>query len=201
MFNNISMKYDNASRTLGVLFVSIAVFCFAPSVSLAAHTAFVCSDFSLSGSATCVNTGPAPSTAVIGLPGHGHVNTTGTYPYSTWYVSTVVDDGGVGLYDLNTDHSTGITVSGNQTDAVITGAVSGDHFYVSDDSGSDTFNGNVSEICISDTLGECASILPPTPHPAPFPNGSEVFPGQEASTTFAIVDNPNQDFFNGMLLP
>lgn len=33
-----------------------------------------------------------------------------------------------------------------------------------------------------------------------FPNGSEVFPGQSASTTFSIVDNPTQDFFNGMVL-
>lgn len=41
---------------------------------------------------------------------------------------------------------------------------------------------------------------PPTP-PTPVATSSEtaVFPGHEASTSYQIIDNPNQDYFNGLL--
>jgi len=56
---------------------------------------------------------------------------------------------------------------------------------------------NFDSLCVSDTIGACEGLPPPPPTTPyiPFP-----FPGHEASTTYQIVDNPNQDCFMGVIL-
>jgi len=65
---------------------------------------------------------------------------------------------------------------------------------------SNSFSGTISNICVSDTAGQCAT---PTPSPAPQNRFNNIFgnatSSASASTTLSIIDIPNLDLFMGYL--
>jgi len=55
-----------------------------------------------------------------------------------------------------------------------------------------SFTGSLTTVCITDTIGGCGTPTPPQS------NGS--FDPFGTTTSYTVITNPNQDFFNGMML-
>jgi len=112
---------------------------------------------------------------------------------ATWYVSAVYSGSGTAKIDC-----TGSCTSSNGTftstivDRAVVFSGSGSSYMDLTNNGG-SFVGTISALCVSDTPGVCVSVPPTPPNPA-----YEIF--GTTTATYSIIDNPNQDMFNLVLV-
>jgi len=114
----------------------------------------------------------------------------------TWYLNFTYS--GTGNFNVNGFATGDADHTGSEIDYVVTTL-----FFTRIEIWDHTsFVGTISNVCVTDTPGDCASGGGGGGSGnGVFPDGSEVFPGIATTTiVFSIVDNPTQDFFNGMVL-
>jgi len=157
---------------------------------------FVCSDFtSFAGSPAGTCTGSTISLTA----GSGYVDnwvngvnyfTQGT----TYYLSFLATGSGTGHANIAsdaTDSNVVNVVAGQTTETSLSGFTSGSTRLIF--SANSSFSGTITNICVTDTIGQCPAVVPSsssaTTTPQPF----------GTTTTYHVVDNPNQDLFNGFL--
>lgn len=156
---------------------------FLPSFAFAATTHhFDCTDIaSTDASVSCTDgvwTASAPGSAVWSTGGY-------EVPAGTNYVSAVVSNAShfqLSCYDGSANPCTGISLSDGENFDVSMNFDSTAGLYIFGNGGG---GWTVSDLCVTDTLGDCGSAPPPMPT------------STVASTT--VMNNPNQDFFNGIV--
>lgn len=159
--------------------VAFSVFLlFYPHAHAASTHHYICSEFTLGGGvlASCTgstitfnsNTSTGPS-----LTAYDSAPTFDLEPTKTWYVSFVVTrSGGDNIrlrcyngvqFDCPTSGTAGVSVSSTIVDQAITSSSATAHtgIYFSNDFGPVLYyNGTISAICVSDTIGACAGGVP-----------------------------------------
>jgi len=152
-----------------------------PSRALAATTYHLtCADFTLYSGATC-------SSDVVGVTGSGDLAITSLpFTSATWYGSWTATAGNY-RYACASNGTCGDNhVSGSFVAQPMAFAVTPGFSFLGDGSAV-----SISDICVTDTAGDCETGPPPAP-----PTPSIDF--AHASTT--IIADPNRDFFFGLLL-
>jgi len=183
-----------------LLILTAFIAAFLPSEALAATTHhYVCADFTTGGDVTCVSDVLDSASNGSAYDAGGTALDLATSPL--WYLSgTFVGDGTFEIHctdDVGNTSCTSLYPSG-------TSVYTDEPFPISN---SPTYSGlylqghgsgwTASEICITDTPGDCGGT-PPTPTPP----ATSTTPCESVSSTTqcTLIFNPNQDYFNGLAL-
>jgi hypothetical protein len=126
------------------------------------------------------------------------VRSTGYFGIGTWYVSYTVTGGNgkpmwYAFYHLGNSTDTNTSTGSVTSELLVSDKVTGE-LYLNSTVGlsSPFFTGDISNICVTDTAGDCE---PPPPPPASWePDGAFQY-----STTTQVIDNPAQDIFMGFV--
>jgi len=174
-------------RTYGIVALELIVFWLLWFSPVYAETIlFECADFNQGEDYTC--DGPAIDFAVNGYLYKDNGGLLFT-PDSTIYVSFMAEGTGAGTVRTKSGASNGdATAWGLGLNEDIPLTVINNTTWNSILIQANTFEGTVTDICVSTTEGECGETPPEPPGPTPL----------TASTT--IIVNPTQDLFNGILL-
>jgi len=189
----MSNKYISAiihSAGFAVFIIACAYICSPVFAFASTSHHYVCADFgAFGGSNSCTS-------SVVHINGSSYAADTVpvfNLPAGTWYFTATLAAGATNNYYFgSTGDASGVpTYTTSQSETSFTTSVGGG-LVIGTQSG---FNGFLSSICVDDDGSSCTGG-----GGGGTPTSTMPFAGHEASTTFQIIDNPTQDFMNGVWL-
>lgn len=162
------------------------------------HT-YVCSNITLGADSTCTGGSSSLSLTIPNTNNSSAYDNAGTalnVNNATWYVTMTVS--GTGTYNVTCSGSCsgGFTGTGSVTDHSATFSGTGSQGIDITNNGN-SFNGTISYLCVSDTLGACTPPAPASPSVNRFANIFGDATSTASSTNLVIADIPNLDLFLG----